>query len=332
MSATKKLAFIGTGIMGKPICEHLLKAGYELRIFTRTKAKANDLIKKGAIWCDSAKSAAEGADIVFTMLGFPDEVEEVYLAGGGILEAAPKGSYLIDLSTSSPLLAKELHDAAEVVDKHAFDCPVTGGESGAIAGNLTLICGMNEADAEPIVDVLKCFSAKIFYMGEPGSGQTTKLCNQISLGAAMVGYADALGLAEASGLNLSKVQEVIASGMGQTRALSELAPKSIAGDFKPGFLSEHLRKDLALALQAAEDEQISLPGTETAFNLYDLLVQVGGAKLGTQAISLLYAEEQVGTAAGLDWSRAQYLEEEMHEHDHDHHHHDHEHHHHSESE
>lgn len=320
----RRVAFVGTGIMGAPIAGHVLDAGFGLTVHNRSREKADGLVARGATWADSPAAAAAEADVVFTMVGYPDDVEDVYLGAGGILEAAKKGAWLVDLTTSSPTLARELHDAAEVVGKHAFDCPVTGGQSGAEAGTLTLMVGAGEDDARILLPVLESFSSKVYYFGAAGRGQAAKLCNQVSLASCMMGYADALALAEQSGLDLDQVVDMMCDGMGGSAAMERLAPKSVAGDFRPGFLAEHLRKDLGLALMRADDLDLTLPGAETAFNLYDTLCTVGGSRLGTQAISLLYADEQTGSAAGLDWSRLDASEWEdesgcAHDHcDHDH--------------
>lgn len=342
LSKNAKVAFIGTGIMGAPIAEHLISAGYNVTVYNRTPEKAQKLVSLGARAAESVADAAKDADVVFTMVGYPTDVEDVYLATDGLLRVAKKGAYLIDLTTSSSQLARDIHDAAEIEGKHAFDCPVTGGQKGAQDGTLTLIIGATENDIEPVRALLETFSAKIFCMGGSGKGQTAKLCNQVSLASCMIGYADAMALAEQGGLDVEQMLEVVASGMGSSRALKELAPKSLEGDFQPGFLAEHFRKDIALALAQSEDLEITLPGAETAFTLYDMLCQIGGARKGTQAISLLYADEATSTAAGLDWSLLENQEdsdEDEHEcccgHDHGHsdhececheheHHHDHE--------
>lgn len=300
--APKRVAFIGTGIMGSQIAGHLLDAGYELTVHNRTREKAEGLLARGARWADSAAEAAKDADVVFTMLGYPTDVEDVYLATDGLIRATKRGAWMIDLTTSSPQLARDIHDAAEVEDKHAFDCPVTGGEQGAIDGTLTLIVGASQDEVVPVLPLLECFSAKRFFFDQPGGGQTAKLCNQVSLASCMVGYADALALAEQSGIDGEKVLEVMASGTGGSGASATLAPKSLAGDYKPGFMAEHLRKDIALALQRADDLEVTLPGAETAFTLFDMLCQIGGARMGTQALTLLYQEEGTCAAAGLDWS------------------------------
>ena len=298
----RKIAFIGTGIMGARIAGHIMDAGYDLTVYNRTKEKAEALLARGAHWAESPAEAAAEADVVFTMVGYPTDVEDVYLSTEGLIRTAKKGAWLIDLTTSSPQLARDIHDAAEVEDKHAFDCPVTGGEQGAIDGTLTLIIGATEEQAAPVLPVLETFSARRFYFDQPGGGQTAKLCNQVSLASCMVGYADALALAEQAGIDPQRVLEVMASGTGGSGAATSLAPKSLAGDFKPGFLSEHLRKDIGLALQRSEELDITLPGAETAFTLFDMLCQIGGSRMGTQALTLLYQEEETCRAAGLDWS------------------------------
>lgn len=325
-SKNLKIAFIGTGIMGAPIAGHIMDAGYELTVYNRTKEKAADLIERGAAWADSVAEAAKDADVVFTMVGFPTDVEEVYLAGEGLLASAKDGAYLIDLTTSAPELARDIAGAAEVCGKHAFDCPVTGGESGAIAGTLTAIIGATERDIEPVREVLETFTSKICCFGGAGKGQAAKLSNQVALASAMVGMADALSFAQQNDLDVEQVREMICSGTGNSGAMQQLAPKAIDGDYKPGFLVEHFLKDLGLALTVAEEKELALPGADTAFTLYDMLDAIGGGRMGTQAITLLYQEEAEAVAAGLDWSlyTAQHEHDDEcdcgcgHDHDHDH--------------
>ncbi len=302
--ADKKLsvAFIGTGIMGAPIAGHILDAGYPLTVYNRTSEKAQGLIERGAVWAESPAEAVRGADVVFTMVGYPEDVEELYLASDGLLSASKPGATLIDLTTSSPELARDIAGAAEVSERHAFDCPVTGGEAGAVAGTLTLIAGATERDIEPVRALLETFSSQIFCFGGAGKGQAAKLANQISLASAMVGMADALSFAQQSGLDLAQTRAMILGGTGATGALESLAPKALAGDWKPGFKVKHFLKDLGLALAQAEEMEIALPGSDTAFTLYDMLDAIGGGELGTQAITLLYQEEADAQAAGLDWS------------------------------
>ena len=297
------VAFIGTGIMGAPIAGHLLDAGYNLTVYNRTREKAEGLLARGAAWADSPAEAARHADVVFTMVGYPEDVEEVYLSTNGLIRSARKGAWLIDLTTSSPQLARDIHDAAEVCDKHAFDCPVTGGQKGAQEGTLTLIAGISEKDAAPVRPLLDAFSSQIYWFEQPGAGQLAKLCNQVSLAASLAGAAELIALAEQAGISPDLVAKMVGTGMGGSAQLSRVASRALEGDYKPGFLAEHLRKDLRLALEAADDLQLTLPATETSLNLVDMLCQVGGERLGTQAVALLYADEATGVAAGLDWGK-----------------------------
>jgi len=299
----RNVAFIGTGIMGVAIAGHLMDAGYKLTVYNRTKDKAQPLLDRGATWADSPAEAVRAADVVFTMVGYPKDVEDVYLSTNGLLATTRKGAWMIDLTTSSPQLARDIHGVAEVSDKHAVDCPVTGGEEGAVAGTLTLMLGCTQKEAEPIVDLLKTFSSKICYFDEPGAGQVAKLCNQVALASCMVGYAEALALADQSGLDQDAVRDLVLNGTGTSGAMERLAPLSLAGDYKPRFKSEHLLKDLGIALAEADELELNLPGTDAARNLFDLLCQVGGGQLGSQAVSLLYADEATCAAAGLDWSK-----------------------------
>lgn len=301
----KTVAFIGTGVMGAPIARHLMDAGYRMRVHTRTREKAEGLIAAGAVWADSPAEAAREADVVFTMLGFPSDVEEVYLSTDGLIRTARRGAWLIDLTTSSPQLARDIHDAAEAWDKHAFDCPVTGGDAGAQAGTLTLIAGISEHDALPVLPLLETFSSRIYWFEQPGAGQTAKLCNQIGVAASLAGAAELLALAEQAGLSRKAVTEMVASGMGGSAQLERVMPRVEEGDFAPGFMAMHLAKDLKLALEVAEDRGVTLPATETALNLVELLCSAGGSRLGTQALSLIYSDEASGVAAGLDWSLAE---------------------------
>ena len=305
MAEKLKVAFIGTGIMGAPIAGHILDAGFPLVVHNRTKAKAQALVGRGAAWAPDAATAAAGADVVFTMVGYPDEVEELYLAGAGLLASAKPGATLIDLTTSSPDLARDISGAAEVMGLHAFDCPVTGGQAGAQAGTLTAIAGATEDDLAPVRPIIESFAGRIFCFGGAGKGQAAKLANQVALAGSMLGMADSLAFAQQCGLDVEQTREMILTGTGASGAMETLAPRALADDWRPGFMVQHFVKDLQLALQAAEDQEMVLPGTETAYTLYDMLREIGGGSLGTQAIALLYQDEQAAAAAGLDWSRYQ---------------------------
>ncbi len=304
MSQTKqRIGFIGCGIMGEPMARHLLDAGYPLAVYNRTASKCDALVAAGARRADSPADIACDADVVITMVGYPEDVEDLYLASGGLLEAAKPGSYLIDMSTSSPEMARDIASVAEVSDLHAFDAPVTGGEAGAKAATLTIMCGATEEEIEPVRGILETLGSRIVACGEHGSGQITKLANQTALAGCMVGLVEALSLAEASGLDPAQTLNVIASGAAGSAAATTLGPKILEDDFAPGFMVDHFVKDLGLVLELAEDEELTLPGVENADQLYSLLAEIGGGHMGTQALALAYADEPTCAAHGLDWSR-----------------------------
>ncbi len=237
MANKLSVAFIGTGIMGAPIAGHILDAGYLVTVNNRTKSKAAALIEHGAVWADTPADAVANADVVFTMVGYPSEVEELYLAGDGLLACTKPGAVLIDLTTSSPELARDIAEAAQVSGRMAFDCPVTGGESGAIAGTLTAIVGATENDIAPVRDILATFAANICCFDGAGKGQAAKLANQVSLGACMVGMADAMAFAELGGLDLEKTRQMILGGTGKSGAMESLAPKRSTATTSPALWS-----------------------------------------------------------------------------------------------
>lgn len=300
----KRVAVVGTGIMGAPIARHLMDAGFDVTVTTRTRDKARDLVNAGAHWADTPALAAAGADCVLTMVGTPEDVEEVYLGTGGLLGSAAPGLWMVDLTSSMPDLAEELSNAAESMDCHAFDCPVTGGQAGAESGTLTLMAGTTPEKAAPVLPVLNAFAEKIVFFGKPGAGQAAKLCNQLSLAGAMLGMAEAVAFARAYGLDEQAMLELVESGMGDSRALRDLGPKAVDADWKPGFKVTHFAKDLNDAIMTADDLGLALPGATTAHTLYATLDAIGGGQLGTQALEVLYEPEEDAVKAGLDWSQA----------------------------
>lgn len=304
MRKIERIGFVGCGIMGAPIARHLLEAGFAVTVCTRTAKKAQALVDAGAAWADTPAKACEGAQAVFTMVGMPEDVEDVYLGADGLLAAAEPGTFLVDLTTSRPELAREISEAASAMDVTAFDCPVTGGQDGAEAGTLTLIAGATEEQAAPLLGALEAFSSRIFWFGRAGAGQAAKLCNQISLAGAMLGACEAVAFARAQGLPVGEVCEMVGTGMGATKALATFAGKIEEGDWRPGFKVRHMVKDLGLAVEAADDKELALPGTDTVRALYRALAEMGGVDLGTQALEVLYEEEADAVAAGLDWSQA----------------------------
>ena len=302
MKDIRKVAFIGTGIMGRPMAAHLMDAGYELTVYNRTAAKAQPLVDAGARLASTPGEAAEGADVVVTMVGLPSDVEDVYLAGDGVIAHARKGAYLIDMTTSSPQLARDIHAAAEVSGLHAFDAPVTGGQAGAEAATLTIFCGASDEEVAPVRPLLEKLGARVLTFGEAGRGQTAKLANQVALAGSMLGMVEGLAFAREGGLDVRKVYEALLTGTAESAALHTMGPKILDDDFTPGFMVQHFVKDLNLALSCAEDEDVTLPATETAVQLYTMLQDIGGGSMGTQALALVYDTEERCARAGLDWT------------------------------
>lgn len=298
----RKIAFIGTGIMGAPMAGHLMDAGYELAVYNRTPAKAQPLVERGARLAATPADAVAGADVAITMVGMPEDVEELYLGTGGLLASAAKGAHLIDMTTSSPELARDIHDAAEVAGLHAFDAPVTGGEAGAKAATLTIFCGATDEEVEPVLPVLRVLGARVLTFGGPGKGQVAKLSNQVALAGCMLGMVEGLTFAREGGIDVQRLYEALLTGTAESAVLHALGPKVLRGDYRPGFMVKHYVKDLNLALSCAEDEEVTLPATETASQLYSLLAEIGGETMGTQALSLVYDSEEACAQAGLDWA------------------------------
>lgn len=300
--AKQAVAFIGTGIMGAPMAGHLIDAGYPVTVYNRTASKAQPLVDRGARRAESVAQAVRDADVVLTMVGYPSDVEELYLAKDGIIANARRGAYLVDMTTSSPELARELHAGAEIEDMHAFDAPVTGGENGAIAATLTFFCGASEEEVEPVSDVLRTMGSLVLTFGDAGKGQLAKLTNQVALAGCMLGMVEGLAFAKQGGLDLDKTLNALLTGTAASASLKTLGPKILRGDYTPGFQVRHYVKDLDLALHAAEDGELTLPLTDTAVQLYSMLSAIGGGRMGTQSLSLVYSDEQTSAEAGLDWS------------------------------
>ncbi len=282
------VGFIGIGIMGRSMAGHLLKAGHPLRVFSRTAASAADLVAAGARWCDSPAAAAEGAGVVVTIIGFPKDVEEVHLGPKGVLSTAAAGAIVVDMTTSSPVLARTIATAAAARGVAALDAPVSGGDVGAREARLSIMVGGDKAAFERVLPILRLMGAQIVHQGPAGAGQHAKMCNQIAVAGAMLGMCEALGYARANGLDPSTVLASISSGAAGSWALSNLAPRMIRGDFAPGFMVKHFRKDLGIALEAARETGVDLPMLRLASELYAKLATRGGEELGTQALFRLY--------------------------------------------
>lgn len=280
----EKIGFIGTGVMGASMAFHLVRAGYEVHLYTRTKEKANHLIENGAIWEDSVKSLAENTDIIITMVGTPADVEDVYFGEDGLIENAKEGSYLIDMTTSKPSLAEEIAQKASKHGLQALDAPVSGGDIGAREASLTIMVGGNQAAFEEVEEVLEAMGENIILQGDAGAGQYTKLANQISIAPAMVGLAEALIFAKKANLDQMTVLQSISKGAAGSWSMDNYAPRMIMKSFGPGFAIRHYIKDLRIALEAAQDLNMETPGLQLALNIYEKLGQQGELDSGIHAI------------------------------------------------
>jgi 3-hydroxyisobutyrate dehydrogenase len=282
------IAFIGTGVMGRSMAGHLIAAGHALSVFNRTPEKAKALLDAGARWHDSAGSAAAGADVVITMLGFPRDVEETYLGPGGIVERARAGALLIDMTTSSPVLARKVAAAASARGLEALDAPVSGGDLGAREARLVIMAGGEPAAFARAQPVLALLGKNVALLGPAGSGQHCKMANQIAVCVGMVAWCEALAYARRAGLDPAKVHASISGGAAGSWAMTNLAPRALAGDYAPGFYVKHIRKDIGIAVASAEELGLELPGLECARKLYDRVAAREWEELGTQALYRLY--------------------------------------------
>lgn len=284
------VGFIGTGIMGASMAGHLLDAGHALHVFNRTRSKAEFLLARGAIWHDNPQSVATVSEVVITMLGMPEDVEEVYFGGGdgGLLASARPGSLLIDMTTSSPRLAERIAAAAATRGLEALDAPVSGGDVGARTGSLVIMVGGNDAAFRRAGPMFQRLGRSVTLLGPAGNGQRCKLANQVAVAVGMVAWCEALALAEAGGLDPLAVQQVISGGAAASWGLTNLAPRALNEDFSPGFLIKHLVKDIRLARAAADESGLQTPGLEVAERLYSYLLESGHGGEGTQAITKAY--------------------------------------------
>lgn len=284
-----EIAFIGTGVMGSSMAGHLLRAGHQLHVYNRTKSKAESLIQAGAQWHDSFGAAAQFAEVIITMLGFPQDVEQGYLGGEGILQNARPGSLLIDMTTSSPLLAQRIARQAEERGLAALDAPVSGGDIGAREARLVIMVGGQQADYDRAMPLLELMGKHIALLGPAGCGQHCKMANQIAGAVGMLAWCEALGYAAKAGLDPSAVQACISGGAAGSWALTNLAPRALRGDYAPGFFVKHMLKDIRIALECADELGLELPGMQQARQQYQRLVELGWEECGTQALYRWYS-------------------------------------------
>lgn len=284
----KKIGFIGVGIMGKSMVRDLRKAGYEVAIYTRTKAKAQDVIAEGAVWCDTAAECAKGRDVVITIVGYPKDVEEVYFGDNGIIANADPGTYVIDMTTTSPRLAVRIWEEAEKAGLHAVDAPVTGGDTGAKAGTLTILAGGKKEDFDACVPVFEAMGKNINYEGKAGNGQHTKMCNQIAIAGALAGACEAMVYAKNTGLDVDTMLKSISTGAAGSAQMNNVASKAAKDDYAPGFFLKHFIKDMGIADEEALAADTRLGVLEDVLGMAKKLESEGMGDLGTQALIKYY--------------------------------------------
>lgn len=284
----KKIGFIGTGVMGKSMIRNLQKEGYELYIYNRTKEKAAELIEEGAIWCDSPGECAKNRDVIITIVGYPKDVEEVYFGEGGILANAGEGTYLIDMTTTSPKLSQKIYEVGKKKGLHVLDAPVSGGDVGAKKGTLAIMVGGEKKDFEACQDVLAAMGTSIIYEGPAGSGQHVKMANQIAIAGAVSGVCEAIAYTKAMGVDVDKMIETIKGGAAGSWQLSNLGPKMASGDYAPGFYIKHIIKDMRIADEEAEEKNLVLPVLLKVCEMYQELEKQGKGENGTQGLIEYY--------------------------------------------
>ena len=283
----QKIGFIGLGIMGKSMTRNLMKAGYELHIYARTKAKVEDIISEGAVFHETAGECAKASEAVITIVGYPKDVEEVYFGDNGILDSAKPGTYVIDMTTSSPKLAKKIYEAAKEKGIHAMDAPVTGGDTGAKNGTLSILVGGDKEDYEACHGVFEAMGTNINYEGGPGCGQHTKMANQIMIAGTLSGVCEAMSYAKAQGLDLQTLLDSVATGAAGSKQLDAFGVKIMNGDYAPGFFMKHFIKDMNLAVEEADAQGMDLKVLKQVLANYRTLEAEYG-DLGTQTLIKFY--------------------------------------------
>ena len=282
------IGFIGTGIMGNGMVRNLMKAGYEVAVYNRTKSKADAVVAEGALWCDSAAQCAAGRDAVITIVGYPKDVEEVYFGEGGVIAHADPGTCLIDMTTTSPKLAVRIYENGKKKGLPVLDAPVTGGDAGAKAGTLTILVGGDQETFEKCRSLFEAMGKNIYYEGKAGNGQHTKMCNQIAIAGALSGACEALAYAKAVGMDPAHMLESISTGAAGSAQLSNVASRILKDDYAPGFFIKHFIKDMKLADEEAVNAGAHLGVLEYVLNMYQELETEGCGDLGTQALIKYY--------------------------------------------
>jgi len=291
-----RIGWIGTGVMGRSMCMHLLKAGYKTSVFNRSPSKLSDLLSLGAVACTSPREVAMQSDVVFSMVGYPSDVEEVILGPEGVLHGLAQGSVVVDMTTSRPDLAARIAIESSARGVMALDAPVSGGDVGAREARLSIMVGGVEAAFDALMPIWGLMGATYVFHGPAGCGQHAKMVNQILIGSSMVGICEAILYAKQAGLDAERVLKSVSSGAAGSWSLSNLTPRILKGDFAPGFFVDHFVKDLAIAIEEAEKLGLHLPGLSNAKKAYDSLQAMGHGHSGTQSLILSIAKQN-----GIDW-------------------------------
>ncbi len=284
MMSIQAIGWIGTGVMGEPMCMHLVKGGYTVFVHNRTRAKADLLVKEGAQWCNSPLEVARNSDLVFSIVGYPADVEEVILGQRGVLAGARENSIIVDMTTSEPSLARRIYERARDLSVASLDAPVSGGDIGAREAKLAIMVGGDEDIFQRVYPFFEHLGENIAFMGGPGSGQHTKMCNQILIASTMIGVVESLMYAHRAGLDMHAVIEVIGKGAASSWSINNLGRRMVQGDFDPGFFIKHFVKDMGIALDEARRMNLPLPGLSLAHQFYLSAMACGMEDRGTQAL------------------------------------------------
>lgn len=291
MRKIEAIGFIGTGVMGRSMAGHLVAAGWAVHVFTRTKSKAQAVLDQGAVWHDTPADLIRHVDLCITMVGFPSDVEALYFGDNGLIACAREGALLVDMTTSSPMLARRIGEAAKERGLFALDAPVSGGDLGAREARLSIMVGGETAAFEACRPVFEKMGKTVVLQGGWGAGQHTKMANQVAIASTMMGVCEAIAYARHAGLNPQRVMQSIESGAAGSWSLSNLMPRAMKGDYTPGFYVKHFIKDMQIALESAAEMKLDLPGLALARKLYQRLADDNGADQGTQALLRLYLSQ-----------------------------------------
>ncbi len=281
-----RIGWVGTGVMGRWMCQHLVTKGYTATVYNRSPEKAQPLVDAGAVLAATPQAVAERSDVVFAIVGFPRDVREVFLGPQGALGGIKPGGVLVDMTTSEPSLAQEIYAAAKAKGVGAVDAPVSGGDVGAKNAALSIMVGGDADAVEAVKPLLECMGKTIVHQGPTGAGQHTKMVNQVLIAGNMIGLCEALLYGHKAGLDLKTVLQSVGGGAAASWALNNLTPRIINGDFEPGFFVEHFIKDMGIALGEAKRMRLSMPGLALVHQLYAALEAQGGGRKGTQALLL----------------------------------------------